>query len=130
MSSRGGAAGFTLIEVVVALVVIALALTTLIAGFGRQAQTAAELDARTLAMIVAHNRLTEIELEPVWPDTGRADGRVELAGRDWRWYTEVSETDDPALRRIDIRITRDARGDEHTLASLSGFMANTGRGAP
>lgn len=128
--SRSRQAGFTLIEVVVALVVIALALTTLIAGFGRQAQTAADLDARTLAMIVAHNRLTEIELEPVWPATGRADGRVELAGRDWRWHTEVSETEDPALRRIDIRVTRDVRGDDHNLATLSGFIAETGRSAP
>lgn len=124
-SFRRGARGFTLIEVMTAVVILAMALAAIIAGFANQANLSAELRDRTLAMMVARNRLAEFTLAEHFPDTGRSDGTRVFADNDWSWNSEVSDTEDPALRRIDIRVRRE--GDERALATISGFVAETGR---
>lgn len=123
--SLSRAAGFTLIEVLVAVVILAIALGAIITGMGRYAANAAHLKQKTIALWVAHNRLTELELEPAWPAEGNSDGEVEMAGGDWKWFVEVKETPDDRLRRVDIRVQQaDAEGD---LASLSAFISRAGR---
>lgn len=122
---RRRAGGFTLIEVIIALAVLAFAMGALISGMARYADNAAYLRERTLALWVAHNRLTEIELEAAWPPTGKSDGDVELAGIEWRWFVTVSETPDPDVRRVDIRVQ--ARGRDNESAALSSFVAKAGR---
>lgn len=117
--------GFTLIEVMAAVVILAMALAAIIAGFSRQASLSADLRDRTLAMMVARNRMAEFTLDATFPDTGRSDGERSFAESEWEWFAEVSETEDPALRRIDVRIRR-ADG-ERDLATLSGFVAETAR---
>ena len=112
---------FTLIEVLAAVAVLAVALGAIISGMARYANNAGYLREKTLALWVAHNRLTEIELEPSWPPEGKSDGDVEMAGGEWTWKVEVKKTPDVKLRRVDISVQRkDAEGD---LASLSGFVA-------
>jgi general secretion pathway protein I len=123
-ASRRHHAGFTLIEVVVAVAVLAVAMGAIISGMARYADNAAWLQEKTLALIVAHNRLTEIELEPAWPETGNSDGDVTLSGVRWRWYVTVSETPDPNVRRIDIRVQ--AEGREADAAMLSAFKSSAG----
>ena len=125
MTRRARGAGFTLIEVIVALAVLAFAMGAVISGMGRYADNAASLRERTVALWVAHNRLTEIDLEPAWPPTGKSDGDVEMAGIEWRWFVTVSETPDPDVRRVDIRVQ--AKGREDEAAALSSFVARTGR---
>jgi general secretion pathway protein I len=73
---RPPSSGFTLIEVLAAVAVLAIALSALISGMARYADNAARLRDKSLAFVVAHNRLTEIELQPVWPKEGRSDGDV------------------------------------------------------
>lgn len=119
------ARGFTLLEVLVAVAVLAFAMSALITGMARYADNAASLRERTIAIWVAHNRLTEIDLEPAWPSVGRSDGDVEMAGIKWRWFVEVAETPDPEVRRINIRVqVRDREGDS---AALSSFVSKSGR---
>jgi len=118
VSSRG----FTLIEVLVAVFVLGFALAAIIASTGRYAANAQVLREKTLALWVAHNRLTEIGLEPTWPATGKSDGDEELAGIEWRWDVTVSETPDPRVRRVDITVRpKDAAGAN--VAELSSFVA-------
>lgn len=119
------ARGFTLIEVMAAVVVLATALAAIIAGFARQASLSADLRDRTLAMMVAHNRLTEERLSETFPSTGRSDGDTEFAGLEWTWRMTVEETEDPELRRIDVSI--ELNGSDRELASLTGFVSSTGR---
>ena len=125
MSRRAAQRGFTLIEVMAAVVILAMALAAIIAGFSRQAHLSSELRDRTLAMLVARNRMAEYTLAAEFPDTGESDGERRFADNDWIWFAEVSETEDPALRRIDVRIRRE--DDERDLATLSGFVSETGR---
>ena len=118
------ARGFTLIEVVVALAVLAVAMGALISGMARYADNAGHLREKTLALWVAHNRLTEIGLQPGWPEVGKSDGDTELAGIDWRWDVTVAETPDPKVRRVDITVH--PKGREGESAALSSFIAERG----
>jgi general secretion pathway protein I len=114
--------GFTLIEVLVALAVVALALLGLTRVAALQVRDFDALRERTLAGWVAANVLEETRLAVSLPATGRSDGSVELASRKWRWTRDVSATPDPQLRRIDVRVFA---GESHEpVASLAGFAGN------
>jgi general secretion pathway protein I len=116
------ARGFTLVEVLVAVAVLAIAMGAVISAMARQADNAGYLKQKTLALWVAHNRLTEIQLQSEPPSTGRSDGEADMGGFKWRWEAVVVKTEDPRLRRIDILVRRpDDR--EGSLAQLSGFLA-------
>lgn len=122
---RRRAAGFTLLEVLVAVAVLAIALGAILAGMARYADNAAYLSQRTIALFVAHNRLAEFELQPAFPAVGKSDGDAEMAGAKWHWQAEVSATPDPNLRRVDIHVQ--VPGRDGDAATLSSFIANLGR---
>lgn len=114
-------AGFTLIEVLVALAVVAVALIALVRAASVQVGSFDALRERTLAGWVASNVLTEMRLTTSLPATGRSDGRVRFASRDWRWVRDVKGTPDPGIRRVDIHVFL---GNAHDpSASLIGFAA-------
>lgn len=117
--------GFTLLEVLVAVAILAIALSAIIAGGARYASTAADLREKTLALWVAHNRLTEIELTPSWPDIGTSNDDVDMGGEHWTWRVNVQKTQDPTLRRIDIQVMH--RDGKNSLTSLSAFLSSAGR---
>ena len=114
--------GFTLIEVLIALAVVALAMLGLTRVAALQVRDFDALRERTFAGWVAANVLEETRLAASMPSTGRSDGHVELAARSWRWTRDVSTTPDPSVRRIDIQVFE---GDaKEPVASLSGFAAS------
>lgn len=115
--------GFTLVEVLVAVAVLAVAMSAIVSGMARQTANAAYLREKTVALWVAHNRLTEIALEPGWPGTGTSNGEMEMAGVRWRWTVDIQETADPKVRRADIGVHVDGR--EGDVASLSSFLTDT-----
>jgi general secretion pathway protein I len=117
--------GFTLIEVLIATAVLAFAMGAVISGMARYADNAGSLRERTVALWVAHNRLTEIDLEPTWPSLGKSDGDAEMAGIDWRWFVTVSETPDPEVRRVEIRVQ--PKGRDEDAAALSSFIGKLGK---
>jgi general secretion pathway protein I len=112
-------AGFTLVEVLIALAVIALALLALTRAAGIQVRAFDALRERTLAGWVAADVLADVRLAGTFPPTGRSDGRMRLAGRDWRWQREVQATPNAEIRRIDIRVFRAAAQDPSAI--LTGF---------
>jgi len=114
--------GFTLIEVLIALAVVALALLGLTRVAALQVRDFDALRERTFAGWVAANVLEETRLAASMPSNGRSDGRVEFAARSWRWTRDVSTTPDPSVRRVDIRVYE---GDaKEPVASLSGFATS------
>jgi general secretion pathway protein I len=122
------ARGFTLLEVLVALAIFALVAASVLKAGSASLQTASRLEDKTLAMWVADNRLTEMQLaqEPV--ADGREKGEIELAGRRWQWLSEVRATSEPNMRRVTLWVAlyepKDLAIDisERSLVSLSGFI--------
>jgi len=115
--------GFTLIEVLIALAVVALALLGLTRTAALEVRDFDALRERTLAGWVAANVLAEVRVSGALPPAGTSDGRVELGGRAWRWTRDVSATPDPEIRRIDVRVFAGETKDP--VASLSGSAAAT-----
>ena len=124
-------AGFTLLEVLVAVAVTGIALGALLSGFGRYADQAGYLRQKTLGTFVAHNRLNELLLQPGWPATGSKEDMMEMSGVEWRYRLVVRGTEDPELRRIDLKVfapgVKDLREETPSVADLTAFLASTGR---
>lgn len=124
-----GARGFTLIEMLVAVAVLAIALAAIIANGARYASNAASLRDKTIALLVARNRMAEIELQPTWPAVGRSNDTVKMGDTEWVWRANVIETQDPSLRRIDIRVEKKIDRNPVAYATLTGFLSSAGRTA-
>jgi general secretion pathway protein I len=113
--------GFTLIEVLVALAIVAFGL---IAVFGQLNQTvtaASYLRTKTLAHWIAMNRLSELRLSGAFPSASRASDDIEMAGTTWHYEETFSETDVANLRRVDLMVSH---GDDpdRPLATAVGFL--------
>jgi general secretion pathway protein I len=114
--------GFTLLEVLVATTIIALALGAIIRSTATGTANLTYLRDKTLAHWVAANQMAALQGEPRFPAVGRSSGEEELGGREWLWHREVKETPDKDVRRIEIRVqSADAEG-ETPLATLTGFI--------
>lgn len=120
--------GFTLLEVLVALAVLAIALGAVIRLAASAADNATYLRDRTLAGWVAANRINELLLEPVLADNVPARGERPMAGRDWHWDLTVLSTDDPSLVRLEVAVRAAAGGPE--LVRLVAFHSHGGQGSP
>ncbi|ACR01136.1 type II secretion system minor pseudopilin GspI [Thauera aminoaromatica] len=115
----GRTRGFTLLETLVALAIVAIALVSALRAMGATAQSTAALREHTLASWVAQNRLAMLRATAAWPEIGEYSGEAEQARMRMRWEEKVSGTPNALFRRIDVRVL-DASG-RRTLATLSGF---------
>ncbi len=97
--------GFTLIEVMVALVIVALGMSALLETLGSAADTAIWLRDKTLAQWIAFNQLDMTRLSGPLPMDGTTNGELDYAGRHWRWRQQVSDLGFlPGLYRIDVKV--------------------------
>jgi general secretion pathway protein I len=119
-----GASGFTLVEILVALAVLAVALSAGMRAVAQSADAATLLKQRTLALWVAQNRLASAQLETPWPALGRREGNAAQANATFVWRETVSATPNPAFRRVEI-VVADGAEPEYLLARLSGFVGKT-----
>lgn len=115
-------AGFSLIEVVIALAVIAIAMGALIDSSSSATRHTLHLRDKTLAHWVGMNELSKLQISKDWLGIGKQSGTVEMADRNWAWERTVSATDVPDLRRVDIRVRfkEDPKGTSIDL--ISGFL--------
>ncbi|HJU24427.1 MAG TPA: type II secretion system minor pseudopilin GspI [Casimicrobiaceae bacterium] len=117
------ARGFTLIEVLVALAIVAVALAAGMRAVAQSADGATSLRMRTLALWVAQNRLAQAQLADPWPARGSASGAETQAGTRLLWRESVSDTPNPAFRRVEIVVSEPANAD-YVLARLVGYVGN------
>jgi general secretion pathway protein I len=118
------AQGFTLIEVMAALVIVSLGMLAVIQAVSETANNGAYLRDKSVAHWVAMNRITEFRLAQQPPAVGESSGEVEMAGRRWRWNAEISQTALPSMKRIDVAVSAIESGAEspNRLASVTGFF--------
>ena len=122
MGSERQQSGFTLIEVLVALAVVAVALAATLFSASQSAASAAQFRDLTLGNVVARNTAIEFQLREDWPKTGNSDGDVDLGGGEWRWEAEVIETADENLRRANIQVFLMGNDEPRLVSSLSVFL--------
>jgi general secretion pathway protein I len=117
--------GFTLLEVLVALLLLSLALVALVRTTALEARALAQLQEGTVAQWVAANALAELRLAEQPATIGERDGRAEMAGRRWRWRMQIAATEAPRLLRVEVEVrpeAADGRDDGLPVAQLTGFV--------
>lgn len=113
--------GFTLLEVLVALFIAAIALAAAGRAVSMASDGAAAGRERSLALWLAKNRLAEWQSGPLPPAVGRQEGRETMLGVDLVWREEVSATPNPRFSLVRVAVARAAQPD-YELARLSGYV--------
>lgn len=113
--------GFTLIEVLVALVILALALAAATRATSAAAVNAETLRSRVLALWVAENELSRLRLTGVLPPMEGRTGEALQGGRSFTWRADVALTPNPSFRRVTLQVF--APDDpQWALANLTGYV--------
>ena len=120
---RAQNAGFTLIEILVALALAAVALAAGMRALAQAADGASMLKARTLALWVAQNQLAAVQLAPEAMARTASRGEAMQAGIAFRWRIDVGSTPNPAFQRVDI-VVAEAAAPDYVLAQLTGYVRN------
>lgn len=112
--------GFTLVEVMVALAIIAIALTAVAAKMGRMVDTSNAMRERTYASWIGQNKIAEMRLANVIPEVSSTSGDVDFANTNWEWRAVVSESGIENLYRVDVTITYP--GTDDVIRTVTGFI--------
>lgn len=113
--------GFTLLEVIVALAVIAFALAAAVSAVSGNTRNAAGLEQRTYAHWVAMNKLAELQISEQFPTLKTTKGSVLMARHEWFWRMKVTQTPNKTLRKVDVEVRADEDA-ETPLAVLTGYV--------
>ncbi|MBL1276500.1 MAG: type II secretion system minor pseudopilin GspI [Ectothiorhodospiraceae bacterium] len=113
--------GFTLLEVMVALAVIAFSLAAATSAISGNSRNASGLQQRTYAHWVAMNKMTELHIGRQWPSLSTKKGSALLARHEWFWAVKTTKTPNPMIRRVDVMV-RSEEDDESPLVTLTGFV--------
>jgi general secretion pathway protein I len=98
------ARGFTLIEALVALAIVAITLAAGIKAAGALSGHAARLAQMTAAQWCAENQLTELRLSGQFPDIGDSDFQCQQLGLNYSGHLQVRPTPNPNFRRVDTQM--------------------------
>ncbi len=116
---------FTLLEMLVALTVLAVALLAALRASGASVQNTVEIRNRLLAGWVAQNRLAEHIARRDWLPVGVVRGDEIQGGVRFGWEETIAGTPNFQFRRIEVRVFAEQE-PEQALASLTGFMVKPG----
>ncbi len=115
------ARGFTLIEVLAALVIVALGMMGVIEAVSQSARNGLYLRDKTFAHWIAMNLITERRLQPSPPDVGQSSDEIDFAGMRWKWTLQVTQTALPSMRRMDVQVRLADAPADSSLVKVSGF---------
>ena len=117
-------AGFTLVEVMVALAVAGLSLAAVAASIGQMVDAASVIQERTYASWIAQNKIAELRLINELPEVSTTSGEVDYAGLEWAWRATISETGVENLFRVDVDVS--FAGSDDLIRTVTGFIGEPG----
>jgi general secretion pathway protein I len=121
------AKGFTLIEVLVALAIVAIGMAAVLESLTSSANTTMFLQDKTFAGWVALNRIETVRLSGSIPEAGTSNDNISYAGQSWEWQQKVTNTQIPGMVQIevDVKPADSTAGDDRGwYASATGFMSS------
>lgn len=113
--------GFTLIEVMIALVIVSLGMMAVNTQLNRYVVGAIYIEDKTLASWIATNTVTELSLLRDWPAIGESSQDIEFASRRWHVRTEVASSPVENLRRADVHVSL-ADDPERVIHTVTGLI--------
>jgi len=120
------AAGFTLLEVMMALSIVSIALVAIIGLMGNYVRNLQGLQERTFAHRVAMNRVVELQLADAWSETSKQrEGMDETSLFPMQWMQIVSETPYELMRKVEVEVY-EQQGEE-PLTRLTTYVGREGR---
>ena len=128
--------GFTLIEVLVAMAIVAIGMAAVLGTLTSSAESVVYLRDKTLANWIALNQIALVRLKGQVPPAGKSDGDADYAGRKWHWHQEVTTTQVPGMMRMDVSVrpadgatpASDERGWYVTVSGICGDAVGLPRG--
>ncbi|HUV20451.1 MAG TPA: type II secretion system minor pseudopilin GspI [Gammaproteobacteria bacterium] len=113
--------GFTLLEVMIALLVITLGMGAVIVTTGESGWKSSHLRESTIASWVAYNEIALFRAKRTWSGANSRSGEAEMANAQWNWQMKISATDDPSIRRVDVEVF--IKGETAVKSRVTGFIA-------
>jgi general secretion pathway protein I len=120
--------GFTLVEILIALVILSIALSAAGRATNLSIDTAREVRIKTLAQWAAQNRAAELQAAPQWPAPGESRSNVPMAEVNFDVRQNVSGTANAAFRRVAIEVRTEGKPESH--ATLVTYIARVPRISP
>lgn len=115
--------GFTLVEVLVALLVVVMGLAALMIAVSSTARTSGILRDKTIAQWIALNRLAEIRLNLTKFGQNNDIGELDFGNRKWHYDTRYFDTNINSMKRVVVRVYQgDAKTKGNALIETVGFV--------
>lgn len=119
--------GFTLLEVMVALIIFAFSALVILQQSTKSVHQLSMLQDKTLALWVAENALAKIKLETQWPSAGKTEYVVSNAGQEWNVSQKIEDTSNESLRKIIVDISKEDASNntnalDFSLVTLTGYI--------
>lgn len=114
--------GFTLLEVLVALVIVGLGMIAVFEQLNQMLTTTARLRDKTFATWIAEDRITELQVNGQYPDVGERRDELEMARAEWTYTIKVSQIPGREMRRVDVTVSY-ADTPNDILAEVAGFVS-------
>lgn len=114
--------GFTLLEVLVALVIAVIGIAAVVKSTGTAATVLQVSKERLFASWVASNHLAELRVNRAWPVPGTKQSQITFGGQSWYLSQVVQPSDHPNLRRIEVQLYTDL-GQEQPVYRMVSYLS-------
>jgi general secretion pathway protein I len=119
------AKGFTLIEVMIALSVVAIGLMATLKAVNEEVSGANLTRNKMIALWVLENKVAEIRLNPLLPNIGINEGQQTLFNQTWQWQTNTTNTANTKIRKVEVSILQpNSKDKKDTLLKQSIYLGD------
>jgi len=97
-------AGFTLLEIIIALAIVVVALIGIYGGLVKNVKNTAAIDERLVANWVAANAIAEMRLASRQGTLNLKSDSVDMGGRNWRYEMTAQDAPNPLIAKVDVQV--------------------------